>query len=180
MSSDFDRLHGDVRTEHQVTRFAGFAPGPIHSRNPVRECTDGERTMRLAKPPEWTQTPGLCVGRWDEYDETRGRLSEKRAAALCFGCPILEECLEAAMAEEVDVRVSTQGTPLGAQHRYGIRGGLTPKGRARKAGAREEPCGKGHTAWREKPNGQRYCVSCQRIRDERKTARRREERENAA
>lgn len=40
-----------------------------------------------------------------------------RAVAICDTCPVADQCLTEALTDE--------GT-LGARHRYGIRGGLTP------------------------------------------------------
>lgn len=56
-------------------------------------------------------------GARDPYDTT----DEKRAAALCAGCPVVSACLDDALAQEAG---------LGYRARHLVRGGLTPKGRA--------------------------------------------------
>lgn len=90
-----------------------------------------QHTQRLAAPPDWT-AQGLCVGDWRPWDTDQ--MSDKAAAALCAGCPVIEACLTAAMEAEGD---------LVARNRYGIRGGLTPKARALLV-VQEKTCPSGH------------------------------------
>jgi len=97
-----------------------------------------ERTLTFAKPPAWTES-AKCIG-----DAEFGKQKDKRydldymkpeqAQALCAGCPIIEQCLAAAMEREGDVV---------ARNRYGIWGGTTPKMRALIAAA-EKGCGRDH------------------------------------
>lgn len=88
------------------------------------------------------------------------------AANLCTGCPIIEQCLEAALMEEGD---------LSARMRSQIRGGKTPvqraemrleiqinpMGRPRRTRAElEKGCGLDHAgdcSWFEAPNGSQRC-----------------------
>lgn len=90
--------------------------------NSPRRHTD-QHTFILGKPPEWTAL-GRCVGNYMLYDDSVG-LRAGEAAARCAGCPVIEQCLADAMAQE--------GT-LSAGSRYGIRGALSPKERASLAG----------------------------------------------
>jgi hypothetical protein len=80
----------------------------------------GPRTLILANPPAWMKR-AKCLDKWVEHDLPEGgRVSAGRAKALCGGCPVLIECLEAAMLEE---------NRKGSGYRYGVRGGLSPEGR---------------------------------------------------
>lgn len=115
--------------------------------------TAGERTLLLAVPSGWT-SGAKCIGDFAKFDDTMG-LGPGDAAARCAGCPVIEQCLSAAMEEEGDVS---------AGHRYGIRGGMSPKERAEYA-AQLRPCGRGHThqrVWQEVKNGRSYwrCAAC--------------------
>ena len=116
-----------TRTEHQLASHESFAPGYIETREPVSLSTSGERTMQLAVPPDWTHRDDLpCVKRVptgnaeDPFDTN----DPKRARALCAGCPVRRACLDDALAEEGD---------LGERARWLVRGGLTPKERAKQA-----------------------------------------------
>lgn len=66
------------------------------------------------------QNDGLCVGRWDAYDFDTRQPTREQAAALCAGCPVIQECREAA-------RVNENETP--ARFRHGVLAGMTPVGR---------------------------------------------------
>lgn len=127
---------GDVPTSVQVLPHHGFASEAIHARGERITASEAPRTMQLATPPAWSQRDDMpCLNNWAPYDLDTRTISAKKAKALCFGCPVLEECLEDAMLMERDQRQGKMfGRPLGAQHRYGIRGGLTPNGRAERAG----------------------------------------------
>ena len=141
MTSDFSRMFGDSRTEHQVSSHKGFRPTAIYPRANPGMGTDAPATMLLATPPGWMQRDDLpCIGRWDDYDmDGTGRtLKAEAAAKLCEGCPVIAECLADALAKETDCRPGMGGRPLGEQHRYGIRGGLIPKDRAALAGGMTE------------------------------------------
>jgi hypothetical protein len=83
-----------------------------------------QHTFRLASPPKWSER-AKCLDNSAAFDESVG-LSAGLAAARCEGCPVIAECLAAALAEE--------GT-LAASNRYTIRGGLSPAERATLAGA---------------------------------------------
>ena len=71
---------------------------------------------------------------WDTHP--RGQVArqpgkQKRARAICAGCPVRQECLDAAMKEEIYL---CNDHPMQMQHRHGVRGGLTPSERAALAG----------------------------------------------
>lgn len=111
--------------------------------------TDGERTMRLAMPQSWTKE-AKCLGS-SGWDETHG-MKAGNAAALCAGCPVIEQCLAAAMTEE---------RGLSAGNRYTVRGGKSPKERALLEFA-ARTCERGHRdRWSDQPgaNGPR-CLEC--------------------
>lgn len=118
-----------IRTESQLKSFESFTPEFIEVREPMGLTTADGRTMQLAQPPKWTHRDDLpCTQRVpkghgrDPYDES----DEKKAKALCAGCPVRQTCLNEALEVERD----EQGRPLGERSRYLVRGGLTPKGRA--------------------------------------------------
>lgn len=97
---------------------------------PVATRTDGGRTPRMAVPAGWTRE-ARCLGDYS-FDETHG-MKAGQAAQLCEGCPVLAQCLAAALVEEHG---------LSAGSRYGVRGGLSPKERAAlddEAGSRRLP-----------------------------------------
>jgi hypothetical protein len=105
-----------------------------------------QHTFILAKPPEW-MAQGRCVGNLMLYDESVG-LKTGEAAARCAGCPVIEQCLTSALAEEGN---------LSAGSRYGIRGGLSPKERAALTVAARE-CERGHmNRWADDGN---VCLEC--------------------
>lgn len=112
-----------TRTEHQLTSHESFAPEALVLRGDLAIVGGEGRTMQLAKPAEWTTPDMPCVQRVptgnqkDPYDTNDRRV----AKLLCAGCPVRQECLDDAMADE-------EG--LGARSRYLVRGGLTPWGRA--------------------------------------------------
>lgn len=123
------------RTEHQLRPHESFKPEALRRRDIHLVPEDAPRTPKMAKPPSWSETPGMpCVplddlgpGEWDlHWDPMRWRkvperVASERAAALCAGCPVRTECLEAAMTEE---------RGLSHHSRFLVRGGMTPKGRA--------------------------------------------------
>lgn len=130
-----------VRTEHQVPRSQGFAPEAIRHRSLSFDTTDGSRTPQMAKPPHWTETPGMpCVpldklGRlwehhWAAPKNVPEALADEMAERMCRGCPVQQDCLDAALAEEGTLHHSS---------RFMVRGGLTPKGRWRESKQRAEP-----------------------------------------
>ena len=154
----------DVRTEFQVPRSQSFAPGPIkkHSNPSKLVSDDAPHTPLLAKPAEWTKDGYMpCVAprhfslieklnHWAQWDDVTVNTDAK---ALCEGCPVLQQCREAAMLEEVhdgSSKAELKGKPLSAPNRYTVRGGWTPEERAHRAevtfvdiGLRQV-CGKGH------------------------------------
>ncbi|HBF79886.1 MAG TPA: hypothetical protein DD420_08115, partial [Streptomyces sp.] len=67
--------------------------------------------------------PELFFPEKGQHDKTRS------AIAICTGCPVRRACLAEALAEE--------GT-AGASHRFGVRGGCSPRQRARMAKERAE------------------------------------------
>jgi hypothetical protein len=117
---------------------------------PVATKTDGGRTPQLAVPDGWT-VEAKCAGDWDQFDETVG-LNTGEAAARCAGCPVIAECLSAAMSEEAG---------LSAGSRYLIRGGLSPKERAALEVA-GRTCERGHSGrWGSHPNMVKpLCLEC--------------------
>lgn len=116
-----------TRTEHQLSTHEGFAPEGVRPRGEVEPVAHATPTLRLARPPAWTHRDDLPCTKWvpqgdqpDHYDTTDPR----RAKALCAGCPVKRACLSDALEEEAG---------LSYRSRYLVRGGLTPKGRARLA-----------------------------------------------
>lgn len=114
-----------TRTEHQLASHESFAPEGVTPRGEVSPASNGEPTMRLAVPPPWTHRDDLpCTKRVptgnqpDLYDTN----NPKVATALCAGCPVKRVCLEDALADEKG---------LSGRSRYLVRGGYTPKGRAK-------------------------------------------------
>lgn len=118
-----------IRTENQIKAGEGFAPHYIRQRQPNWVSEDGRGDMRLARLPGWMERDDLpCAPPtfhwWVMTDDQKERHWDTghadKAAELCAGCPVLEECLADALARE------------GSKH-YGeralVRGGLTPKGR---------------------------------------------------
>lgn len=129
------RVMSHHRTEVQLRPFEGFAPGEVVPRSEVALTTEGERSLQLAKPYSWTfrdddEQPLNCLGNYADTDTT----NRDEAKALCAGCPVLSECLESAMEEEVD----KDGRPLSHHSRFLVRGGLTPRGRVDLAAERAE------------------------------------------
>ncbi len=123
------RVASYSRTEAQMRPFEGFAPDEIVPRNGVHLVSEGARHLRLAKPYAWTWRDDLnCLGNYTTTDTT----NRVEAAELCAGCPVLSECLESAMDEEVNA----EGEPLSHHSRFLVRGGLTPRGRVELAAER--------------------------------------------
>ena len=114
-----------TRTEHQLASHESFAPEHIGGRADLAVSSAPLPTMRLAVPPPWTHRDDLpCTQRVpkgnakDPYDTNDKRAAKK----LCAGCPVIQACLDDALREE-------EG--LGPRSRYLVRGGYTPRGRAR-------------------------------------------------
>lgn len=114
-----------VRTEHQVRPHDSLAPGPIHAHEGDRWVSEAPPTMRLARPPEWAQRDDLPCTQLvpkgnapDPFDTN----DKSKARTLCAGCPVRRACLDAALAEEGTLR---------GRNRYLVRGGLTPRQRAK-------------------------------------------------
>lgn len=118
-----------TRTEAQLSSHEGFSPEAIKVRgDDTLGASEAPPTMQLAKPPAWTHRDDLVCTKWvptgngpDFWDTT----DRRRARVLCAACPVRAECLDAAMEEEGG---------LSARNRYLVRGGLTPRGRAERAG----------------------------------------------
>lgn len=123
------RVVGYSRTEAQLRPFEGFAQSEIVPHNGVHLVSEGERHLRLAKPYPWSYNDDInCLGDYVNTDTT----NRAEAAALCAGCPVLSQCLESAMEEEVNA----EGEPLSHHSRFLVRGGLTPRGRVQLAAER--------------------------------------------
>lgn len=123
------RVMNHHRTEAQLRPFEGFSQGEVLPRNGVHLVSEGERHLQLAKPYAWTYNDDInCLGEY-EATETTDRAEARK---LCAGCPVLSECLESAMEEEVD----KDGNPLSHHSRFLVRGGLTPRGRVELAAQR--------------------------------------------
>lgn len=113
-----------TRTEHQVSPHEGFASGLVWTRGEDAPRASAPATLLLAVPPDWAQVDGKpCTERVPRHNEPDpyDTSDPEKAAALCAGCPVRPECLEAALEEEGD---------LAARSRWLVRGGLTPKDRA--------------------------------------------------
>ena len=116
-----------VRTEFQLRPFDGFKPEEIEPKAAFVPMLDEVPAFRLAVPPDWAQNDKPCDGKWETYDEAGpGTGDPERAEFLCRGCPVRQECLDAALREEA----GESGEGLGWRYRHGIRGGLTPFQRA--------------------------------------------------
>jgi hypothetical protein len=125
------RVMSHHRTEAQLRPFEGFSPDEIVPRNGVHLVSEGERHLQLAKPYPWTWRDDInCLGEYEATDTT----NRAEAAKLCAGCPVLSQCLESAMEEEVN----SDGEPLSHHSRFLVRGGLTPRGRVELAAQRVE------------------------------------------
>lgn len=123
-----------------------------HTIRPVQrpERTEGGRTLQLAVPAGWTER-AKCAGNSYAFDDAVG-LKPGEAMGRCAGCPVIEQCLSAAMEEE---------SGLSAGYRYTVRGGLSPKERADMATAQRE-CERGHTGrWGSNPKSSvPTCLEC--------------------
>lgn len=91
------------------------------------------------------------------------------ARAVCAGCPVRAECLTEALATE------------SAPHRFGVRGGMTPRERDTKARRRQirrvAPCGTEAGYKRHRRNNEDACWPCREA--NRLASRRRNERRSA-
>lgn len=109
---------------------------------PISAKSEGPRTLQLAVPGAWTKQ-AKCIGDFSRFTDMERMLKDGKAAELCAGCPVIEQCLSAAMREEHG---------LTAGNRYGVRGGLSPKERA--ALVLPVSCGREHACrWDEKRVG---------------------------
>jgi hypothetical protein len=147
-------------------KFDILSPYTVRPRSELTPKVDGSRTPLMAVPdPITKQAKCLDSGSkdanaaWradkDPYDgdyrsQKNGALI---AEALCAGCPIKDWCLEDTMAKEGDVN---------GRNRYGVRGGLTPEGRAELALSRR-PCPKaGHVGHMKRYDNSVVCLECKR------------------
>lgn len=122
-----ETAHLDTST--QLKPYESFLPEALEVRTISGDTgsisSAGEKTLRLAKPPNWMQRDDLpCIGQDDRvgepYDCTDVRNLRKRG--LCEGCPVRANCLEDAMAEELGLY--SKGS------RHMVRGAMTPGQRA--------------------------------------------------
>jgi hypothetical protein len=161
-----DHVFGDghytysaVKTEFQLQPWERFS-----TRGVVQATTvdNDQPTLEVIRPDEWTGK-GKCVAPTDgsgnvagDYRwawDLDGAQAEKAAARLCAGCPVIEECLAAAMEEE-------RGS---ADNRQGIRGGLGPISRALLQ-SEARTCRAGHSRTEfgcRKVNGYWACLLCE-------------------
>jgi hypothetical protein len=128
--------------EEAMTAYVGRPFSPIESQVdmmkahvtrgvPIATRTAGERTLQMAVPAGWTAQarcipdPTLELHERKRihalYDEIARITRPGEAASACEGCPVVAQCLAAAMDEEKG---------LSAHYRHGIRGGKSPKERA--------------------------------------------------
>lgn len=113
-----------------------------------------QHTQLLARPSDWSKG-AQCLDQWVLFDADH--LKEGVAATLCAACPVIAECLSAAVVEEGS---------LIARNRYGVRGGLSPDERAALA-LKERVCSNGHEGewtWQENEGGRAHwaCAECLR------------------
>lgn len=121
----------DVDQRSQVRPHHGFKATALAGARKGFVGEPEERTPIMAKPPGWTETAKPCDPPanllspdeqriWmDMWDLSRGQ-GDERATELCSGCPVIEQCLSAALEEEVG---------MAAQYVFLVRGGMTPKAR---------------------------------------------------
>lgn len=143
MSSYRGRPFSPVESQVDLMRSHSIRPA---ARDPK---SDGERTLQLAVPQGWT-VQAKCIGD-PRFDESVG-LAAGQATQLCAGCPVIEQCLSAALEEEHG---------LSAGNRYTVRGGLSPKERALVEWGDQE-CARGHKGrWaNHKGSNKPRCVAC--------------------
>lgn len=108
----------------------------------------------------------------DQEDEAHIRMA--KGLSICSQCPVKKSCSSASTPED---------------RYWSIRGGQPPEGlfpdstppagvkvRGPEGGfgrKRSEYCGRGHKNWKERPNGSRRCIDCDRVNNrEREAARR--------
>ena len=136
MSSKFKPVDY-TRQDAQLLPHESFKTGVIGMRHEQTPKTEGERTLLLARPEAWTEDTLKCHDpkKWEAFYEdgdVRSMKPKRKAVRLCQGCPAapralggqydeLGPCLRESLRQEGGV---------GAQHRYGVRGGLTSTGRA--------------------------------------------------
>lgn len=140
-----------VRTDLQVSPWEG--PTGIGSAD-RRMVTEGGKTFQLAVPAQWTKE-AKCLDDWKAFAGEHDP-SPAVAKVLCDGCPVIEECLAAALEEEGDIA---------ARFRAGVRGGLTPQERYDRVKPASKPCKRNHGPEYRKTrsNGFTYCGECDRI-----------------
>lgn len=83
-------------------------------------------TTAIAPPRTNWRLSASCIGQADLFFPSKDRRDDIEAKRICRGCPVREECLTAALAEEGKVS---------QWERYGTRGGMNPRERALAAGA---------------------------------------------
>lgn len=118
----------------------------------------GPHTQVGATPPDWMELAWCASSPWSAPEYDKDNATRDEAADMCAGCPVMAQCLAAALEEEGEVS---------ARHRYGVRGGLNRHDRAAK---NDRTCKKNpeHGVMVEYRNGERACRACKKAsRDER-------------
>jgi hypothetical protein len=89
------------------------------AKNGGRAAPRAAQWRKKAAPP-WSSPRSACreMGHHIFYEDEATKAQVERAVSVCGGCIVRQDCLESAMAEE-----------KGGGSRYGIRGGVAPKGR---------------------------------------------------
>lgn len=127
--------------------YLGMSGQVTQGRTETPMRTNAGRTLTMARPDPLTREAkcldsgrkdGNAIWRADkdpyDGDYRTQRNGDLIAKMLCEGCPIIAECLSMALEQEGDVN---------GRNRYGVRGGMTPEGRARLVG-RNAVCPNGH------------------------------------
>ncbi|THA82766.1 WhiB family transcriptional regulator [Streptomyces sp. A0592] len=83
-------------------------------------------TTAIAPPRTNWRLSASCIGQADLFFPSKDRRDDIEAKRICRECPVRQECLTAALAEEGAVS---------QWERYGTRGGMSPRERALAAGA---------------------------------------------
>ena len=87
-------------------------------RNPIPRLDPTTLIPRQTTPdPARWMARALCVGRWEEFD--RRDVPDEEAAALCAGCPVIEQCKQ--LAQEVELMpMMVEGVRAGMSRRARI------------------------------------------------------------
>lgn len=80
-----------------------------------------------------------------------------KAKAICDTCPVIKECQASATAEDREFTFRAGNPPTGYTFRN--------YGRPSKGGRpRNAFCSQGHDSWNDRPDGSRYCTTCESFR----------------